>query len=65
VVRVPLERRATAISSLVVIGVRADIRWSFADKAAASTESWLAVIDDLPPRLPASVSASNVDRGPA
>jgi transposase-like protein len=50
VVRVRLDRKATAISLLVVIGVRADgqkILLAIKAMGSESTEAWRAVLDDL------------------
>jgi putative transposase len=50
VVRVRLDRRATAISLLVVIGVRADgqkVLLAIKSMGSESTEAWRAVLDDL------------------
>jgi transposase-like protein len=50
VVRVRLDRKATAISLLVVIGVRADgqkILLTVKSMGGESTEAWRAVLDDL------------------
>jgi putative transposase len=50
VVRVRLDRRATAISLLVVIGVRADgqkVLLAVERMGSESTEAWRAVLDDL------------------
>jgi putative transposase len=50
VVRVRLDRKATAISLLVVIGVRADgqkVLLSIRSMGGESTEAWRAVLDDL------------------
>src|SRR5215203_6956218 len=50
VVRVRLDRKATAISLLVVIGVRADgqkILLSVRNMGGETTEAWRAVLDDL------------------
>ena len=50
VVRVRLDRKATAISLLVVIGVRADgqkVLLAIKSMGGESTEAWRAVIDDL------------------
>jgi transposase-like protein len=50
VVRVRLDRKATAISLLVVIGVRADgqkILLAIKSMGGESTEAWRAVLDDL------------------
>ena len=50
VVRVRLDRKATAISLLVVIGVRADgqkVLLAIKSMGGESTEAWRAVLDDL------------------
>src|ERR1700746_2391196 len=50
VVRVRLDRKATAISLLVVIGVRADgqkVLLAIKSMGSESTEAWRAVLDDL------------------
>jgi transposase-like protein len=50
VVRVRLDRKATSISLLVVIGVRADgqkVLLSIKSMGGESTEAWRAVLDDL------------------
>ena len=50
VVRVRLDRKATAISLLVVIGVRADgqkVLLAVKSMGSESTEAWRAVLDDL------------------
>jgi len=50
VVRVRLDRKATAISLLVVIGVRADgqkVLLAVRDMGGESAEAWRAVLDDL------------------
>jgi len=50
VVRVRLDRKATSISLLVVIGVRADgqkVLLAVKTMGGESTEAWRAVIDDL------------------
>src|SRR6516225_2431260 len=50
VVRVRLDRRATAISLLVVIGVRADgqkVLLAIKSMGGESTEAWRTVLDDL------------------
>ena len=53
VVRVRLDRKATAISLLVVIGVRADgqkVLLAIKSMGGESTEAWRAVLDDLTQR---------------
>ena len=56
VVRVRLDRQATAISLLVIIGVRADgqkVLLAVKAMGSESTEAWRAVLDDLiGPRVP-------------
>src|SRR5947209_16132653 len=50
VVRVRLDRKATAISLLVVVGVRADgqkVLLAIRSMGSESTEAWRAVLDDL------------------
>src|SRR5712672_1540995 len=50
VVRVPLDRKATSISLLVVIGVRADgqkMLLAIKSMGGESTEAWRSVLDDL------------------
>ena len=50
VVRVRLDRKATSISLLVVIGVRADgqkVLLAVKNMGGESTEAWRAVLDDL------------------
>src|SRR5256712_9802238 len=50
VVRVRLDRKATSISLLVVIGVRADgqkVLLALKSMGGESTEAWRAVLDDL------------------
>lgn len=50
VVRVRLERKATAISLLVVVGVRADgqkVLRAIKSMGGESSEAWRAVLDDL------------------
>ena len=50
VVRVRLDRKATAISLLVVIGVRADgkkVLLAIKSMGSESAEAWRAVLDDL------------------
>jgi transposase-like protein len=50
VVRVRLDRKATSISLLVVIGVRADgqkVLLAIKSMGGESTEAWRAVLDDL------------------
>lgn len=50
VVRVRLDRKATSISLLVVIGVRADghkILLAVKNMGGETTEAWRAILDDL------------------
>jgi transposase-like protein len=66
VVRVRLDRKATAISLLVVIGVRADgqkMLIAIKSMGGESTEAWRAVLDDLIPSGGPNSSSSMEHRG--
>jgi putative transposase len=47
VVRVRLDRKATSISLLVVIGVRKDVLLAVKNLGGETTEAWRAILDDL------------------